>query len=348
MRGDRPPVHRRLLALGLAACALALLAAFVAPAPALRAWLAALLAWSAVPIGAVGLLLMMRLIPGAWHAELGLHAEAAGLLLPLVALCLLPVLLGMGSIYPWVRDPPANAFQSTYLAPWFFALRSLAWLALLHLLAFAGIGRRPSEGRAAAGLVAFTLLGSLVAIDWAMSPDPHFHASGFALYWLGCQFTIATAALVLAAATLPRRPRRAGLHGGLLLTMLLLWAYLAFLQYLILWSGNLPVGIVWYMPRAIHGWGWVLALYAALGGAPMLLLLLTPMRRDPRVLAWCAAAVLAGKALEAAWLVLPGTAAPGWQQAALFALALLGQTAVAAALAPAALARQLRSRAALS
>jgi hypothetical protein len=348
MRDDPPPIHRRLLAIGLAACTVALLAAFLAPAPALRAWLAAMLAWSAVPLAAVGLLLMMRLIPGAWHAELGLYAEAAALLLPLAALCLLPVLLGLGGIYPWAHDPPANAFQAAYLAPWFFVLRSLAWLALLHLLAFAAIGRRPPEGLAAAGLIAFTLLGSLIAIDWAMSPDPHFHSSGFGLYWLGCQFTIATAALVLAATTLPRQPRRAGLLGGLLLTMLLLWAYFAFLQYLILWSGNLPVGIGWYMARATRGWAWVLTLYALLGGIPLLLLLLTPLRRSPRALAGCAAAVLAGKALEAAWLVLPGLAAPAWQAAALFALALLGQAALAAALAPAALAHRLRARAALS
>ena len=35
------------------------------------------------------------------------------------------------------------------------------------------------------------------------------------------------------------------------------WAYVTFSQYLIIWSGNLPEEISWYLARFRGGWGWV-------------------------------------------------------------------------------------------
>ena len=37
----------------------------------------------------------------------------------------------------------------------------------------------------------------------------------------------------------------------------MLWAYLAFGQLLIIWSGNLPHEISWYLHRVNDGWRWV-------------------------------------------------------------------------------------------
>ena len=63
--------------------------------------------------------------------------------------------------------------------------------------------------------------------------------------------------------------------GNLMLTFVILWAYMAFSQYLIIWSGNLPEEIPWYLRRLQGGWGWVgVALVLFHFVLPFLLLLL--------------------------------------------------------------------------
>ena len=43
--------------------------------------------------------------------------------------------------------------------------------------------------------------------------------------------------------------------GKLLLALVMLWSYFAFSQFLIIWSGNLPEEIRWYLPRTHGAWG---------------------------------------------------------------------------------------------
>lgn len=298
--------HARTLGIaGATACLLALAAILLDPAAALHGWLAAAAFCTGAPIGAVLLVMMMRLIPGAWAGALMPAAESLTLLLPPAALALLPVLAGLGAIYPWAGDAPLNGFQAGYLTPWFFTLRTLAWFAILTGLAILLLARRrASVPIACAGLVICTLFGTVIAVDWVLSLDPSFHASGFGLYWLSVQMTVALAATILLAPDPP--PERRPVLAGLLLTAILLWAYLAFMQYVILWSGNLPQGVRWYDSRSGPGWAALLWAVALLHLAPTLMLMPPRMRESARAVRWLAATVLLGKALECTWLVLPG------------------------------------------
>ena len=63
--------------------------------------------------------------------------------------------------------------------------------------------------------------------------------------------------------------------GNLLLTFVMLWAYLSFSQFLIIWSGNLRDEIPWYMTRApsAHGGSWAVFLIMFHFAVPFLLLL---------------------------------------------------------------------------
>ena len=42
-----------------------------------------------------------------------------------------------------------------------------------------------------------------------------------------------------------------------MLAFIMVWAYFAFSQWLIIWAGNLPEEITWYMRRLNGGWGYV-------------------------------------------------------------------------------------------
>ncbi|WP_027133218.1 hypothetical protein [Geminicoccus roseus] len=328
----RFPVLLPLLLAGLAACALALLGALWAPEAALSGWLAAYVFWSAVPVGALGLLMMMRLIPGAWADELSLPAEACMLLAPLAVAAVLPVLLGMDMLYPWTAGVEAKGMRPLYLTSWFFILRTASfWAVVGLLLALLLLRRAWSTPVASGGLILFVLFGTTMAVDWLMSLEPDFHSSGFGLYVLSIQLTLALAVLIPVRLLRSAPPGRPAVLGGLLLTAILLWVYFAFMQYFIIWSGNLPPGVQWYATRATPVWNGAAQASAALQLLPALLLLF-PLVRQSRVwlLVLCAL-VLAGKALEILWLVLPATDSGGMMAPFAFLLAWLGLGALSLA-----------------
>ncbi len=138
-----------------------------------------------------------------------------------------------------------------------------------------------------------------------MSLDPDFASSGFGLQLLALGICTAFA-VMLSMRLAAGAPRHPGVLGGLLLTLLLLWAYFQFMPFFVSWSGNLPSTAGWYLARATPGWNAALALAAALGGIPLFALFSPEVRRSPAWLGRLARMVLAGKAIEFAWLAIPG------------------------------------------
>jgi hypothetical protein len=301
------PVPSRLLLIGLGACALALLATLIGARAALAGWLAAFLFWSSFPIGTLPLLLMIYLIPGGWRDELEPAARAALLLLPLALLAALPILFGAGALFPWA-GVAREGFQHIYLTPWFLALRTLVFFASMGATVLLLVARPAwSTPVAAIGLIVFVLLHTVFAVDWLMSLNPDFHSSGFGLYVLSIQMTTALAGLILIS--LAADPHlKTGLLASLLLTALLLWAYVAFMQYIIIWSGDLPRGVAWYQQRGVRSWPSVEAAIGACGLGPAFLLLFPPVRASRAWVCVLASVTLLGKVLEFVWLVMPGFA----------------------------------------
>lgn len=311
--------ERLLGAGGAIACVAALLLALVDPRAALTGWLAAASSIAGLPAGALMLVLMMALIAGRWREDLRGPGRLLGALWPLAALAFVPVLIGMAAIYPWFGAAPHSAFAGVWLNPLFFAARTVAWFALGWFVAARADGE-VSEGFAAGTLIVLVLGDNFVGSDWLMTLDSQFASSGFGLQVISFDMTSALAAMMLLRLA-AGRVRHAGVLGGLLLTLLLLWAYFQFMPFLIIWSGNLPENVGWYVVR--ESTAPVIAIVAAalLGGVPLFALLAPQVRESPRWLGLCAVAVLAGKAIEFAWLALPGR---GWLVLPAWLLSLAG------------------------
>jgi hypothetical protein len=233
--------------------------------------------------------------------------EAACLLAPLAALAFVPVLIGMYVLYPWAGQEQETAFRSVYLSIPFFAGRTVLWFALLcGLTALLILRRTWSVPVSCLGLILFTLGGTVVTTDWLMTLDPDFRSSGFGLYALSVQACIAVAGVVIVAlVTSGDRIRSPAIPGGILLTAVLLWAYFSYMQYVVIWSSDFPPLVHWYLERAQGFWGGVLWIFALVHALVTTLLILPPVLRRPRVLLVLAYAILGGKILECAWLVLP-------------------------------------------
>jgi len=321
----------RLLALsGVIFCIAALALVLVAPASALLGWLSALVFTSALPLGALCLVMMMRIIPGIWRHDLDHAARSSLSLLPLVLIAWLPILFGLSFVYEWVRQPLSEPFKAIYLMPLFFDLRTLFILAAAYLLAQALL-RSQSLSVAVGGLIGFVLLQEILATDWLMSLDPHFHSSGFALYVLAGQMLTALALLMLMSLW-EGGVTRPSIFGALLVTAILFWAYLAFMQYFIIWSGNLVQGVLWFQRRGTGIWFAVEVLIAFLHLTPLFLLFFPPIRRSRRWLVGLISIILAGRLLEYAWLILPRVTAHLGYAIIAYGLSLAGLAQIALAI----------------
>ncbi|MGK6312292.1 hypothetical protein [Neorhizobium sp. DT-125] len=311
---------------GTLLCLIALAMASMDVHAALTGWLAAFAFVSALPLGTLCLALTLRIIPGQWREMLQPQTDRVMLGLPVLIVLVLPILSGLPHIYPWAGGgAELSGFKAAYLTPAFFAVRTVAILCGASLLVIA-LRRQPS-GRAALpvfGLIAFVLLHGVLSVDWLMSLDPEFHSSGFGLYILAGQVLTAFSAQVVFRLLGKRQEGQVRVLGPLLLTLLLLWAYVAFMQYFILWSGNLPPGVAWYRQRGEGGWAFVEYLIAASRLLPAFLLLFPPIRGSRRFLIALSSIVLVGSLLECAWLVLPPAGTGMGLATTSFGLALIG------------------------
>src|SRR3954451_21654434 len=91
--------------IGVAAAIALIVLGFADAHAALAGWLAALALWSGVPLAALLLTMMAAIIPGSWRAETDVQARALITLLPLVAVAMLPILLGVHGLYPSSGEP---------------------------------------------------------------------------------------------------------------------------------------------------------------------------------------------------------------------------------------------------
>jgi hypothetical protein len=91
-----------------------------------------------------------------------------------------------------------------------------------------------------------------------------------------------------------------------MLAFVMLWAYFSFSQYLIIWSGNLPVEIAWYLHRLQTGWRPVaIALIVFHFCVPFVVLLSRTVKRQPELLVKVALAILFVRLIDLFWLIGP-------------------------------------------
>jgi hypothetical protein len=311
------------------------------PARVLGAWLAAFVFWLGLPLGAVALIMIHDLVGGAWGNTLRRPLAAIAATLPIFALIVIPVLAGVSALYPWARpvgpgasSAPGNAW---YLDPVFFVARTAIYFAIW--IALMRVARRPLDDQyrvrsAAAGLILFALTVTFASFDWMSSLDPEFNSSAYGMMvGIGVLTSGLAAAVLIAARRIPDT-QTLSICGNLLLTGVLLWAYVAFMQFLIVWEENLTDEIPWYMRRLAHGWQ-LLAAIVVIGHfvLPFLLLLWRRVKASRLGLPLVCGMLLLAHLLDIWWLVLPDlmpAAGPGWSTPA--ATLAIGGAAIAFAM----------------
>ena len=269
-----------------------------------HAWLSVVVLACAWPVGSLLLLLAHALTGGQWGEAVrpGLLAGVSAMF-PLPVL-VLPVLFTLPALYPWARLDAASLPNHAWLNLSFFAVRGV-----VYLLCWLGTGVLVLRGRQLAPLAPFAL--AVLALTWTfgsidlvLSLDPHFTSSIFGMLSLAGAGVLALALAVLLSPD-PGRDARDDL-GKLLLGLAVLWAYLDFMQLLIVFQSDLVEQVPWLRARLFGGPGVVAGVVALCHTVVPFFALLSPaVRRSARGLRAVAALMVFSEVLRTWWLVLP-------------------------------------------
>lgn len=275
-------------------------------------YLAAWLVLLALPVGALPVVIVAERFGERVKARGGVEM-LAGLrrlmaLMPVAALLGLPALAAVPLLYPWAGTPARTPLAAIWFTTPFFAARVVACLAAWTWLAlrFARPFPAPGEGRTVPAVGLHAVVGTLFVTDVIASLDPRLDSTLLGLLVMTAWSGLAFAAAILLAWEEPEpvgRGRTAPGRGRLvpLVVLLGLWAYLHFVQFLIVWSANLPPEVAWYFARG----GWLGRALSILAGAVVVLAGLATLRPGRPTTRILAGAALAVHALEMFWLVTP-------------------------------------------
>ena len=336
-----PPVvrtiQRRSLLIGIVASVVALVGAFLQPSVFFRGYLTAYMGWLGIALGSMAILMLRHLTGGGWGMVIRRILGAAMRTLPLLAVLFIPIVVGGPRLYPWLQpDVVAHSkhlqeITRSYLTLGGFVLRAVLYFAIWGTLIFllSKWSReqdqpppRDNSARfkvlAGPGLILYGFTISFAAIDWVMSLDPSWISTIYGLLLLAGELLSAICFAVVVERILVRyrpmsellKPNFVHDHGKLMLTFIMVWAYFSFSQWLIIWAGNLPEEITWYMRRLNGGWAWIgLFLVLFHFAIPFVILLSRSFKRDVTRLVWLAVWLMIVRYVDLLWLVEPNFSA---------------------------------------
>ena len=335
-------ISQRSLVIGVVFALISGALAFLRPDEFYRAYLLGFMCWLGVALGSMAIVMIRHLTGGGWGTVIRRILGAAMRTLPVLAILFIPIVIAVGQhrIYPWAM--PLESIQdahirehlekhsfikASYLNFSGFFIRAFLYFAIWNVLSFLlskwskqtdHAGAPDNSGRfkavAGPGLILYGFTISFAAIDWVMSLDPSWISTIFGLLILiGEVLSAMCFAVVVERILFNYKPMSEMLtpdfvhdHGKWMLTFIMVWAYFSFSQWLIIWAGNLPEEITFYLKRLSNGWGSIgLFLVLFHFAIPFALLLSRPFKRDIRKLVWLAVWMMLMRYLDLFWIIEP-------------------------------------------
>lgn len=332
LQQDLARVRLPVLIAGLLLLAASIAGAFFSPADFFHSYLIGYLLCIGVALGSMAFLMVQYLTGGAWGIVTRRIFEAATCTLPLLALLFIPIAFGLTNLYDWARPDvvqhsPTLQHRSSYTNPVFFLVRAAIylaiWIVIGHLLnRWSAEQDRNGGGRqsrliklSAGGLILYLFSITFASVDWAESLETRWASTMWGFVFIGAEGLTAIAFVILVLAMLSRREPMSNVltpdhfHdlGKILFATLMLWAYFAFCQYLIVWSENLTSEIPYYLSRTATSWAWLgVALIVVQLVIPALLLLNRSLKRNVYLLSGVVVIILIMRYMDLIWIVLPG------------------------------------------
>jgi hypothetical protein len=336
-----PPVaqtiQQRSLVIGAIAAVVSIAGAFVAPGSFYSAYLIGFMFWLGLSLGCMAILMLYHLVGGAWGTVIRRILESGMMTLPLMFVLFIPILLHLPRLYFWARpevladpktDPKILDIAHSYLNFDGILLRYILyfviWFGMAYFLnrwsteqdSIAGQSTLRFRAMSSIGLVIYSLTISFAVIDWVMSLQARWISTIYGLLFVAGEALSAFCFVVVIESILgKRKPMSEYLtdtevhdHGKLMLAFVMVWAYFNFSQWLIIWAGNLPEEIPWYVRRLHGGWETVgLFLVVFHFAVPFALLLSRQLKRKAHTLVRIASWLIFMRIVDIFWHIEPSS-----------------------------------------
>ena len=325
-------IQKLALIVGVAALALCGIGVTLNKAQFFQSYLFGYLFWFGIAVGCFSVVALHHLVGGGWGFVIQRILEAGSRTLPLMLILFLPLFFGMRELYLWARPEAVVGDEilhqkAPYLNVPFFWIRALFYFAVwggsIYMLnkwsheqdrtGYPLITQK-IEKLAGPALAGYVLTMSFAAFDWVMSLEPHWFSTIFGVIFVVGQGLTTLAFAIICVKVLSDREPISGViqtkhfHdlGNLMFAFVLLWAYVSFSQFFIIWSGNLPEEITWYMHRLHGGWGAMAMVIVVFHFfVPFSLLLLRKTKQRSKVLVKIAVAMFFMRFVDLFWTVAP-------------------------------------------
>ncbi len=296
-----------------------------------QAFLAAYGFGVSIAFGALFLVAITTTMHARWFVTVRPIATAIAGTLPLYLVLFVPVALLAPHLYPFAGATSVGGVAASprllevveHQRVWnsvpFFVGRGFFYLVVASLISEALV-RAPQrlQVRIAAGsLPALAFILTFAAFDWFMTRSPGFGSDAYGAVFFAGAFGGAAALVALVACLVPGSvPVGFGADlrhavGKVAFVGVMLWGYLGFCQFLLVWMADLPGEIPFYGARIVGAWLPVTVILVAIHFAvPFLLLLVRPVKRGRKPLAWVAGLMLVAHALDLEWLTIPTSRQP--------------------------------------
>ena len=185
------------LVVGLIGLTLCVVGAFASTAQFFISYLFGYLFWLGLALGCFGVAMIHYLTGGRWGNETRRFLEAGFMTLPLMALLFVPIIFGLGYLYPWAqpatvagsivlqsRVPYLNFPMFTLRASFVFAV----WIVIARLLRKWSLKQdqtmdvaptRQMRTLSGPGMVIYPLTVTFAYIDWVMSIELNWYSTMF-------------------------------------------------------------------------------------------------------------------------------------------------------------------------
>jgi hypothetical protein len=170
------------------------------------------------------------------------------------------------------------------------------------------------ENLSGIGIFIYVILMTVLIIDWVMALDVTWYSSVWGLKFLVGQGYAVLALGVLSVIFLSKyEPIKTILRtteqhdlGKFLLAFVMLNIYLTFGEFLIMWSGNVPDEIPWYLSRIRGGWWYICTLdFCCHWLIPFCLLLSRDLKRNKRKMVWLTSFMILARCIDLFWIIEP-------------------------------------------
>jgi hypothetical protein len=320
------------LIVGLVALGASAFGAFANPKQFFFSYLFAVLFWLGLSLGCFVIAMIHQLTGGRWGYPTRRILEAGFMVMPLMAVLFIPIFFGLHHLYPWARPADLGAEKAlqarhAYENNWAFIIRQIffffvwIWLAarlrkwsLDQDLTNDAAPTRKARVLSGPGIVIYGLLITFASVDWIVSLEKDWYSTMFGVIVAGGQilaaFAFAIIMLTLFQNQEPFVTNVGKVHyhqlGNLLLTFVLFWTYVSFGQLLIIYSGDIPHELEWYLHRIAGSWKAVVAVIALFHFfLPFLLLLFRAVKKRVAALTILSALLFVMHIVDTYWLVMP-------------------------------------------